>query len=157
MRYGDSNNYANSEIRAWLNNDFYNSAFITAQKALVQNTLVDNSAETTASTSNPYCCENTNDNIFLLSYQDILSEEYGFSTYTSSDSTRVRAVTDYAIANGTYTYNYNGYYTDDYWLRSPSPYDGRYVSYVYNDGYVNNDYDVNNSSYGVVPALWIKL
>ncbi len=55
-RYGyDSNNYANSEIREWLNDDFLNTAF-SLDSSLIQVTSVDNSASTTDSSSNRYTC-----------------------------------------------------------------------------------------------------
>ena len=48
-RYDDnSNNYANSEIRTWLNNQFYNAAFTELQQAIIETTTVDNSARSTA-------------------------------------------------------------------------------------------------------------
>ena len=66
-----SNNYVNSEIRDWLNNDFYNSAFIDGNNCVMAAT-VDNSASTTDSESNQYVCDNSSDRVFLLSYQDCL-------------------------------------------------------------------------------------
>lgn len=119
-RYDDSsNNYANSEIRSWLNDDFYSSAF-ALESSYIQTTSVDNSASTTNSSSNSYACENTNDKIFLPSYKDYLNSSYGFSTSTGSSTTRYCQTTDYARARGAYystnsSYLYNGWY----WTRSP--------------------------------------
>ncbi len=117
---GDSSNYANSEIRAWLNGDFYNSAFALGN-SIIQTTTVDNSAATTSDSSNPYACSDTQDKVFLPSYQDYINSDYDFSTSTDSTDTRECKTTDWARARGSYcetssSYLYNGWY----WTRSPS-------------------------------------
>lgn len=71
-----ANNYKNSEIRSWLNSDFLNKAF--SDDSLITTTLVDNSSTSTGYTNNQYACENTNDQIFLLSYAEATNGEYGF-------------------------------------------------------------------------------
>ena len=63
-----SNNYAESTIRAWLNESFYNTAFNELQQSIIQTIEVDNSAASTGYSSNQYACENTFDKIFLMSY-----------------------------------------------------------------------------------------
>ena len=68
----DSNNYKNSEIRSWLNGDFYNTAFTSSEQNRIADTNVDNSARSTNTDANPtqwrggnpYACENTTDRIF---------------------------------------------------------------------------------------------
>lgn len=72
--YGQTNNYENSLIRQWLNDDFYNKAFID-NKASIQNTEVVNYIE-----GNVNSCSNTFDNVFLPSKFDMLNPEYGFSS-----------------------------------------------------------------------------
>ena len=54
----DSNNYKDSDICTWLNNDFYNTAF-ALENEYIQTTTVDNSNLTTHYVSNSYACENT--------------------------------------------------------------------------------------------------
>ncbi len=151
-----SNNYKNSEIRSWLNDDFLNSAF-NLNSSLIQTTTVDNSASTTNSSSNPYACENTQDNVYLLSYKDYLNVDYGFSTSTSTTATRECKTTDYARANGIWhstntSYLYNGHY----WTRSPHSDYSDCAWYVNVDGSLY-DYRVSNSHSGVRPALTINL
>ena len=114
-----ANNYKYSDIRTWLNADFYNSAFALGND-YIQTTTVDNSAATTNSTSNSYACANTEDKVFLPSYQDYINSSYGFSTSTGSTNTRYCKTTDWARARGAWystssSYLYNGYY----WTRSP--------------------------------------
>ena len=71
-----ANNYEHSTIREWLNNAFYNKAFSTPEKGSILTTLVDNSASTTASSTNPYFSNNTMDKVYLLSYQESISSTY---------------------------------------------------------------------------------
>lgn len=55
----------------------------------METTAIDNSDETTQDKSNAYSSDNTNDKIFLLSYQET-------STYFESDEERLAKGTDYA-------------------------------------------------------------
>ena len=75
------NNYEYCDIRAWLNNDFYNSAF-ALNNSNIQILAVDNSAPTTDSSDNSFVCRNTEDKVFLPSYQDYINSSYGFDTST---------------------------------------------------------------------------
>lgn len=115
------NNYQYSDIRAWLNSDFYNSAF-ALNKSYIQTSVVNNSASTTFSNSNQYACNNTQDKVFLPSYRDYRSNSYGFANSTNSTSTRYCKTTDWARAKGSWystSSSYN-YYNGSYWTRSPT-------------------------------------
>ena len=150
-----NNNYAESDIRAWLNAEFYNTAFTALEQELILTTAVDNSIASTGYSSNPYACANTNDKVFLLSYAEVTNSAYGFNSVAS----RQMQTSDYSRATGAYTNTS----TDDYgngcwWLRSPGDYNSYYARYVYYDGTVNySSYDVNYTRNGVVPALQIRL
>lgn len=148
------NNYEYSDIRAWLNNEFYNFAFALGNSH-IQITVVDNSASTTRSSSNEYACSNTEDKVFLPSYKDYNNSSYGFLA-----NTRRCRTTDWARARGAYyyadssSYLYNGYYC----TRSPDN--------VYSNGACYVDYRgdhrsgigvVNASDYCVRPALSMKI
>ena len=141
------NNYKYSTLRGFLNNGFYNSAFTTAQQNAILITDVDNGATST----NPYACENTQDKVFALSYN-----EASYSSYFANDAERQLKVTDYAKATGAW------FGTDDYendglwWLRSPNDYYDTHADYVNDNGYYYNG-DVDDTLYGVVPALQISL
>ena len=145
---GSNNNYAESDIRAWLNAEFYNTAFTDLQKNIILTTTVDNSAASTSNTSNPYACENTEDKVFLLSYVEAINSAYGLGTSADREMT----VNDYARATGAYM---STYYDGYWWLRSPrSDYSsdawfvcGGFLTYT----------DVDHSYFGVVPALQIRL
>jgi hypothetical protein len=169
----DSNNYKNSEIRSWLNGDFYNTAFTSSEQNRIADTNVDNSARSTNTDSNPnqwnsganpYVCENTTDRIFLLSEQEVTKSEYGFAEYNvykgdsngTTESTRIRMTTDFAKASGAYqntTAGYGGWW----WLRSPSylySINARDVGY---GGGANGHYGGVYSAFcGVCPALSLK-
>ena len=151
------NNYKESDIRKWLTETFYETAFDEYAQQIIETTAVDNSASTTASSSNKYACENTEDKVFLLSWKEILNTSYGFSSsYSTYDTARQLKSTDYAKSQGVYVHtSYGG--TGWWWLRSPNLY------YSYDAYYVGIDGDADYSSYvhdaggGVVPALRIRL
>lgn len=139
-RFDDnSNNYAESEIRAWLNATFYEMAFSTIQQEIILTTEVKNNV-----------CENTNDKIFLLSAGEVTNSEYGFPS--DDDIARRMLTSDYSMATGvTMIGSSNGYW----WLRTS------YVAYATNAWYVESVGRVNNHSItnviGVVSALRIRL
>lgn len=144
-----SNNYAESTIRAWLNETFYNTAFNELQQAIIQTVEVDNSVASTGYSSNQYACENTNDKIFLMSYVEA-------TTWFTSSSARRKQGSDYAKSQGLYVSTSSSYSGNSYlWLRSPRNYsnDARNVDY---DGDLNHR-NVRNTSFGVLPALVIEL
>ena len=151
------NNYKYSDIRTWLNNDFYNSAFALGN-SYIQTTTVNNSASTTDSTSNRYACANTQDKVFLPSYKDYINSYYGFSRYKDSTDTRYCRTTDWARARGAYYYTSSEsyQYNDYYWTRSPDSGDSYAAWRVNYDGSLDIAY-VANTVGSVRPGLSIKI
>ena len=147
------NNYAYSTIRNWLNEAFYNTAFIELQKQIICTTTVYNNAESTGY-SNTYACENTEDKIFLLSAQEVTNTVYGFVGNPSSyDIARKMKVTDYAQVQGVDTIiDEKG----DWWLRSPNRRYQSYARLIDEEGCLYGT-NVASTNKGVVPALQIKL
>lgn len=149
----NSNNYSNSDIRKYLNNEFYSTAFSSLQQQLISNTFVDNSASSTGYNDNILACENTYDKIILLSYQEATCIEYGFSI----EESRIKKATDYSIATGVYTdtsISNNG--AGNWWLRSPHhDYENRTLCSSYYYGNINGE--TVNYINGIVPALRIFL
>lgn len=143
-----ANNYATSAIRSFLNNTFYNTAFSDKQKTNIVATEIDNSVASTGFESNKYAVQNTTDNVFLLSYADVVNADYGFNT----DEDRKLNATDYAKAQGLRT-------SDGmrYWLRSPNDRYENYARYVDGYGYAEYNQYVYWCHLGIVPALTIKL
>jgi uncharacterized repeat protein (TIGR02543 family) len=116
-----ANNYEQSEIRSWLNGEFYDLAF-GLDKSYIKTIKIDNSESSTqTTTSNPYVCNNTDDNVYLLSDADYQNTSYGFSTETSSDKASLRCqVTDYSLAKSIQMYDRTDYSRcGTYYTRSP--------------------------------------
>ena len=161
-RYDDSsNNYMNSEIRQWLNEQFYETAFDELQREIILTTTVDNSVYSTGYSPNPYVCENTDDKIFLLSYRDVVNSSYGFSSENSNyDTARSMLTSDYSRATGVYMDTTPSYYGNGWWwLRSANDVNSDHVRDVYVDGFIYEDgfYHVDYTGAGIVPALQIQL
>lgn len=154
-----SNNYAQSTIRAWLNETFYNTVFNEMQKQLILTTEVDNSVESAGNSIIGSGCENTLDKLFLLSYQDMINTAYGYSSDPSAhDTLRQKKATDYAKVQGAYVCPMDSMLNNGHWwTRSSYEYDSKIVRVVHYEGYtIGRDY-VYHTYYGVVPALQIKL
>lgn len=156
---GSNNNYANSDIRAWLNDEFYKTAFGDLQQALIQTTEVDNSAQSTGNSPNPYACENTFDKVFLLSCREVANSAYGFANDPSAYDTARRMLTsDFSRATGAYMLTSSSYYGfGGWWLRSPYYNYSDYARDVNNGGIADGSCGVYNVYNGVVPALNLML
>ena len=143
------NDYAESTIRAWLNDNFYNTAFDELQKEIILTTTVDNSAASTGYSWNQYACEDTEDKVFLLSYKEL-------TTYLTTNASRMMKTTDYAQSQGAYSTSSSYFGNGPWWLRSPLYSVSTGAHFVYIDGGLINR-DLRETSCGVVPALQIQL
>jgi hypothetical protein len=157
------NGYAESEIREFLNEDFFEQAFTSGQQAKIAVTEVDNSAESTSDArrswngtgTNSYACEPTNDRVFLLSEAEITNEDWGFKGCREDDTERVRYPTDYALAMG--AYRKAELDTGWYWLRSPYySQNDCYALAVTATGFAYNFGHVADVSGGVAPAITLS-
>ena len=126
-----SNDWKNSEIRQWLNGDFYNKSFNENEKKYINSFYLSEAG--------------TTDNVFLLSKEE--AEKY-FANYEA----RKCKATKYAVKNGVWVAT-NG--CSLWWLRSPNPNNSRFVYYVYYDGFICNHF-VCFDDRVVRPALWIN-
>ncbi len=148
-----SNNYKESDIRAWLNGDFYNTIFTSEEQNKILTTEVDNSAASAGYASSPYDCENTQDKVFLLSCGEAGIQAYGFV----DDASRVMKNTDYAKAHGSWSSTQKDSLDCGVWsLRSPHNIGEEYVQVVDSDGNIHEEY-TSQAYIGVVPAIWIQL
>ena len=150
-----ANNYANSSIRYWLNDEFYNKAF-ALNDSYINTTSIDNSASTTNSDDNKYACENVQDKVYLLSYKDYLNANYGFDITNGISDTRKCNTTDYVRATGAWCSNMDSTYTSTYWTRSPSS-DYTYCAMNVNSGGYISNYAVNGSDHCVRPSITITI
>lgn len=153
-----SNNYKYSDLRAWLNGNFYNSAFSFGDESLLV-TEIDNNASTTGYNNNPYACENTNDKVFALSYQDYLNTDYGFNdVFNEECETRMAKVTDYAKAKGAYGNRIDGYIDNGYYFtRSPHAGYKDHSWTVDYDGKIYAGYRIDQPASSVRPCISIKI
>ncbi|MCR5523490.1 MAG: InlB B-repeat-containing protein [Clostridia bacterium] len=142
-----ANNYAKSSIREWLNNDFYNTAFSDSQKENIKTTTITNTGYFTLnghSGYEEYDSGETNDKIFLLSYEDVNNESYW--TNSPKPISKSASATEYAACQGLLS-------TSDsdcsWWLRTSNNSD---TSSIINCGSVGFE-TVGKTSIGVVPAM----
>lgn len=147
-----ANNYAESSIREWLNDDFYHTAFTAVEKTEIQESVQDNSC------NNPnyprYDSDTTNDKIFLLSYDEVTNSEYGFGLNPYEYDTNRRAQgTDYAKAQGLEVHNSPSsvyHCKSKWWLRSP---DDSGLTCMVNSGGNGGASNVCYVDHGIRPAL----
>ena len=147
-----ANNYAESSLRQWLNDDFYNTAFTAEQQNVIVATTLDNSAFRTDYSA--YDSATTTDKVFLLSYSDMTNTAYGFNTDNwTDDPARQAESSDYAECQGVLV-NSNNY--SRWWLRSAGEVSclARYVNF---DGWVPDNCDVIFTYIGIRPALKLNL
>ena len=133
-----------SDIRKWLNNEFYTTAFNKAEKAKIQTSLIKNEDNSEYGTSGG---NDTEDKVFLLSEKEA-------ETLFSNDKKRIAKATEYAEESGVYCNEEKAAW---WWLRSPGHWsDGAAV--VNRNGWVYRDGDyVSSSVDGVRPALHLNL
>lgn len=158
---GSANKYATSTIREYLNQSFFKMAFTSVAGSKIQQTKVDNSAQSSNPYGQPKYLGNgvnqfstgyTYDKIFLLSQEEASNPSYGFGDFTKSDAARIRNFTDYArVANQ--IGNNDGWW----WLRSPQFNGYNAVRAVTNTGICYNGCKTATQTGGVVPALTISL
>jgi len=153
-----SNNYEYSTVRDWLGGQFYDTAFSELQRELIAYDEVDNGSVTTGVSPNPYFCNNTYDTVFLLSYAEASSPDYGFSSdATAYDESRRLLTSDYARATGVLMKTDPDYYGNGtWWLRSPRANKSSSAWRMDTKGGADNGV-TSSAQYGVAPALRIKL
>lgn len=128
-RYDDDNgSYYNSEIRSWLNNEFYKSAF-SLGNSLIQTTHVDNSPASNYNSNNS--CSDTYDKVFLPSFMDYYKNLDNYAFYCLT--------TDWARANGaSYSTATETEYCGTYWTRSPGSKFDHSAWFVSSGGYIGD-------------------
>ena len=149
---GTSTKWADCSLRTWLNNEFYDNAFNMQEKSAIKTSMLENHS------SKFYFTEGgaaTQDEVFLLTWNDCLDSSYGFDDYcdetwdycNADDPGRITAPTAFAKEN-----KYDGYW----WLRTPGN-DNNHAAT--SGGGTLNGYgkEVGLAGIGVRPALVIKL
>ena len=146
-------NYAHSDIREWLNNNFYNLAFDDADKGRIETTLVDNSPESSLYKGEKHSCEDTTDNIYLLSLKEATSLLF------QNEEERITKATDLAKC----MIDYNGLSTDRstygnaaWYLRSPDDSLDNIAYNIQTNGFYGTNFGTDYSYGGIRPAMCIK-
>ena len=122
------------DLRKWLNNSFYYAAFNSAEQSSILSVITDGCT----------------DKVFLLSYQE--------ATQYMNGSTRMCLPTEVAISNGAWTSSkcfIGGKPTCWWWLRTPST--QQCFTYRVDGGGSITDFNVNETSAAVRPAIWVSV
>jgi hypothetical protein len=144
---------------------FYGQAFTAAEKAIIATTALNNTTDSTAATESTNVDQDTNDKIFLLSYNQVFgsgdSDGY-FNLWdqnsTAADNAKMAVATDYAVANFGWKFDRPTGGVNSgvglWWLRSSAS--ATALSRVHNSGSATslNPY-ISNS--GLRPALRIAI
>ncbi|MBQ6066252.1 MAG: dockerin type I repeat-containing protein [Clostridia bacterium] len=97
-----ANNYRESSIRKWLKEEFYRTAFSSAQQALLQETRLDYLSQPPCT---KYDSGNCVDKVFFLSRKEVLNKDYGFDwAHLQADDARTAKASEYAKCQGLYVY-----------------------------------------------------
>lgn len=142
------NNYRYSNIRTWLNNSFYNTAFAFGDE-FIQETTIDFTFA---------------DKVFLPSADDYCNADYGFTPSSSETLLRCCVASDYSLANGAingelFGGNFKDYPRNTcYWTRSPYQSNNEHSSAqeVTSSGMLYR-LSVVDSNESVRPAIKIKI
>ena len=151
--------WENCSLRAWLNDDFYNTAFTDEEKEKINTKTVKNG-------ENPFYSDSTAsadtlDKVFLLSIEGATNKAYNFSEDRGDyDDLRKCAPTEYATAKGAYISDIqtkDGLFTSLWWLRTVGQYENETV-YVIGSGYIRKDgWNVNRNDFVIRPVIAISL
>lgn len=170
-----ANNWENSSIREWLNDDFYNTAFTDSEQNKIKKTQVDNTNiveklheqglyftyyQSEKEFAEAYACGYTQDKVFLLSANEVITEKYGFENYLSSESDTRRAdeASDYARAQGLALDDTSG--TNSLpiptLLRSPDTSSSMEVDIITSSGGLGRT-TTHDTGHGIRPAMTVDL
>lgn len=143
----ESYNWQNSEIRTWLNGEFYDTVFTDAEKAIILNGgAKEKMAISTA--ANPMtdigACGDTYDKVFLLS----CDEAKGLF---ADNADRAASVTPYAEKNGVRANDGNG----AWWLRTMGSDPNRAAVVLYSGNIQYSGFHVFFGAAGIRPCIWI--
>lgn len=141
----ESTTWDKSDIRKWLNSEFYNLAFDEEEKRKIVLTKI-YAQENPNHPNNTNIGNDTEDNVFLLSYQEV-------TKYFQNENDRLLKSTKYAVSKGCYT-NASGnvaWWTRSAGLTETSP---EYLASAGDFGVRNHE--VNEKIIGTRPAMWIK-
>lgn len=142
----EANDYSNSSLRTFLNVSFYNAAFSPSQKAEIKKTAYNCAPFGSSGTTS------VTDSVTVLSYNDCLNTDYGFTTNIYVDTARIASeVTTYAVSQGISATDGKA----DWWLRTPDSASGR-ASCVEETGALSHTASLNLCDKGIRPVISVK-
>jgi hypothetical protein len=144
--------WANSDIRRYLNNEFFNSFSTSDREHIVETRIINNNNQWYGISGGI----DTTDKIFLLSLDEIV-QYFGDSGQLSNRPANALYIDD-RFNSSRVAMKSNGNSTW-WWLRSPGDYSAT-ASFVYGNGRIGIvDRDGNGvaSAGGVRPAMWVRL
>jgi len=139
--------WENSDLRAWMNADFYDGAFTADQRGLIQMVHNDNADQSITGASGGAA---TDDRVFALSE----TESVVYLNTPAARSDIGAALASEHAAAGPLSVSEDG--TADWWLRSPGTY-GFATQFVDASGTPSLSGANVDLQYGVRPALWISV
>lgn len=152
-----------SDVRNWLNTTFYREAFSGAEgDAISVRTLTTTGGEESWGVATNLTEEVTKDKVYLLSYDEICQNTYGFPALSYNNQTDIRtaATTEYAATRpGMYAEAGSG---DAWWLRNAGFTDGNIYTgdNAYNvgtEGLIDPFNMPANVISGIRPAIYVNL
>ncbi len=146
-RYDD---YSKSDIREFVNNDFYNIAFSESEKSQILTTFVDNSEAVYGYEEVKYTCEDTYDKVYLISYIESRSDflyDYGLKGAKATDFSACLNIADFS-------YNASDYGTVSYRTRNGGLYSGESAYRIYGTSGAGV---LCTTNIGIRPAINISL
>ena len=163
-----TNDYEHSEIRAWLGGEFMITAFSQDEQENIDTSVISNKhfydLSGRANSTNHFGVYNqpdTENKVFLLSWDEVTDPELGFSVNTTGDAPdRMLSGSDYAKAQGLHCYKIGNqvseYDGNSCWmLRTPTSYRNG-ICFIGVNGYADSSsYDPNcdESLHGICPAM----
>lgn len=137
------NKYENSNIRDFLNNKFFNSAFFLNDSYLVE-TAIDEIGE-------------AKDKVSLLTYTDLTNTQYGFTTDEGENNARYAKTSDYARTIGCYAENLSTLaFNGCYWTKTPCDNTHPNSAWIAGPKGTLDECLVNKTYIGVRPSITIK-
>lgn len=147
-----TNDYKNSSVRKYLNDEFINKAFTPEEKQKIKETLIKIDESTLEEDSEINAKEKCIDKVFLLSLEDIKNQDLGFDNNERFSISRQKQGSDYSLAKGMCEFCDKGWY----YLRTSIIGEKTSVNYVYFDGNIGI-IDVYYKDGGIAPAIHIKV
>lgn len=146
------NTWERSDLRRWLNDKFINHAFSAEEQKAILLTDVDNSDAQGYSEWDSHGGSNTEDSVFLLSYDE--ANKYLGVTHDNRENVDARVTpTAYAEIQGAASARIDGKRSGWWYLRSPGMEQSK-VAYVYTDGSLGSSEDCY-CYYCIRPAMWV--